>query len=652
MSYRYLSTIAIAISLSAPSQAEFWDNESLPMVLTPARLKQSRNDVPASVSVIDRAMISASGIRKIPELFRLIPGTFTGARDGWNHVVSYHGTNYRESRRMQVLIDGRSVYQAGLATVDWNDIPITIEDIERIEVVRGPSTASYGANAFLGVINIITRHPADTEKLMLTAKRGDSRIEDYRVAGSTELAGGNLRLSALSRRDDGFDLKRDRRTNRHDSDNADLFNFRFDRQWQQYNLMLSGGYKDGVVTDDANDFDITRPNNEVQDLFLGAKLSWELSPRHSQHLRFDYSSQEHTQRWDVAYPPEFLGLPASTGDLIVATTDLNVENSRRDAEFQDTYVWNDTVKTVAGLHVKEDKARSKTFYGETVKNSSYQAFTNVEVKLSDKFTANIGGSLEHDENLGSELTPRYSLHYHIQPGQSFRAVYSEAIRTPDLLETSADWVYSGRVKEPEALEGEVLTLSCATGDPNLDPERIRSRELGYFGNFPKLGLQWDVKAFYDSLDDLISDSLSCDGFSPDNENYLNQRGIETEIDYRPNPDWLVHFTYSYIESKTNRNNERTFTPQNAASLLVGYHLNARTQLSMAHYYTMATEGARFFNNEFIRSDAKISYRLAIAGQEIELSYIARVRHDDNSELLSDNRYEDDIRHLFVLSYRL
>ena len=651
MSYRYLSTIAIAFSLSAPSQAEFWDNESLPMVLTPARLEQSRNDVPASVSVIDRAMISASGIRKIPELFRLIPGTFTGARDGWNHVVSYHGTNYRESRRMQVLIDGRSVYQAGLATVDWNDIPITIEDIERIEVVRGPSTASYGANAFLGVINIITRHPADTEKLMLTAKRGNGRIEDYRAAGSTELAGGNLRVSALSRRDDGFDHKRDNRTTRHDSDNADLINFRFDRQWQRFNLMLSGGYKDGVVSDDANDFDITRPNNEVEDKFFSAKLGWELSPRHSQHLRFDYSHQKHRQTWDVAYAPEFLGLPASIGNVIVATTNLNVDNNRQDIEFQDTLVWNDKVKSVAGIHVKKDRARSETFYGGTVENSSYQAFSNVEVKLLKKVTANIGASLEHDENVGGHLTPRYSLHYHFKPGQSFRAVYSEAIRTPDLLETSANWIYSGKVKEPAVIEGETLTLTCAEGDPGLDSERIRSRELGYYGNFPRLGLQWDVKAFYDSLDNLISDSLSCDGFSPENENYLNQRGFETEADYRPDPNWLVHFSYSYIESKTNRNNDQTFTPQNAASLLVAYQFQPRLHLSMAHYYTMATEGRRRQNNEFFRSDAKISYRMPIAEQELELSYIARIRHDDNSELLSDNRYEDNIRHLFILSYR-
>ena len=79
------SLLLLLVASSAatmPSHAQLWDNEALPVVLTPARLKQSRSEVPASVSVIDRQMIIASGIRRIPELFRLIPGTSVGARDG------------------------------------------------------------------------------------------------------------------------------------------------------------------------------------------------------------------------------------------------------------------------------------------------------------------------------------------------------------------------------------------------------------------------------------------------------------------------------------------------------------------------------------------------------------------------------------------
>ncbi|HSB96745.1 MAG TPA: TonB-dependent receptor plug domain-containing protein, partial [Spongiibacteraceae bacterium] len=139
----------------------------IPQVLTPVRLKQPRTEVPASVTVIDRDLIAATGLRDLPEILRLVPGMAVGERSGWDSVVSYHGTNRRNGRRMQVLIDGRSVYQAGLATIEWSDIPVAIEDIERIEVTRGPDTAAYGANAFLGIINIITKHPDDSARLRL-----------------------------------------------------------------------------------------------------------------------------------------------------------------------------------------------------------------------------------------------------------------------------------------------------------------------------------------------------------------------------------------------------------------------------------------------------------------------------------------------------
>ena len=219
--------LGITVFNSPGSRAQLL-NDQLPVVLTPARLKQNRSEVPASVSVIDRKMITASGIRRIPELFRLIPGTAVGARDGWNHVVSYHGTNYRDSRRMQVLIDGRSIYQAGLATVNWNDIPLAIEDIERIEIVRGPSTASYGANAFLGVINIISRHPADSDRWKLMARRGSGNTEDYLLSHAGQFAKGEFRITAHSRRDDGFDKNADGE-DRRDSDNSDTANLRYEK---------------------------------------------------------------------------------------------------------------------------------------------------------------------------------------------------------------------------------------------------------------------------------------------------------------------------------------------------------------------------------------------------------------------------------------
>ncbi len=157
-----LTLLAALLAGKAMAGDLFVDSLDVPQVLTATRLKQSPAEVPGSMTVLDRDLIKASGARDIPELMRLVPGMMVGYLSGNQATVNYHGTNVTEARRLQVLVDGRSVYRPGLATVDWSDIPVAIEDIDRIEVFRGPNAVSYGANALMGVINILTRHPADS----------------------------------------------------------------------------------------------------------------------------------------------------------------------------------------------------------------------------------------------------------------------------------------------------------------------------------------------------------------------------------------------------------------------------------------------------------------------------------------------------------
>lgn len=196
------SPLVLALIFSSPLLADdlFLDSEPLPQVLTATRLKQSPAAVPGSMTVIDSELINASGARDISELLRLVPGMMVGNINGNQAAVNYHGTNATEARRLQVLIDGRSVYRAGLATVDWSDIPVALEDIERIEVFRGPNTVSYGANALMAVVNIITRKPADSQTLtdnqsidwQLNAKDGSNqRPYTYRPVFSGITAAGN-----------------------------------------------------------------------------------------------------------------------------------------------------------------------------------------------------------------------------------------------------------------------------------------------------------------------------------------------------------------------------------------------------------------------------------------------------------------------------
>jgi iron complex outermembrane receptor protein len=137
--------------------AEDYYFQDMPVVLTASRLSQPLSEAPSAMTVIDREMIKASGFRTVPELMQLVPGMYVGYVDGNTPVLSLHNSTDQYSRQMQVLIDGRSVYMPPLGGVNWADLPLLIDDIERIEVVRGPSSASHGTNSFYGVINIITR---------------------------------------------------------------------------------------------------------------------------------------------------------------------------------------------------------------------------------------------------------------------------------------------------------------------------------------------------------------------------------------------------------------------------------------------------------------------------------------------------------------
>ncbi|TVP88780.1 MAG: TonB-dependent receptor [Pseudomonadaceae bacterium] len=181
----------------------------LPTVLSATRLKQAPAEVPGSMTILDRNLIRASGARDIPELLRLVPGMKVGYRRGHQANVNYHGLNITEARRMQVLIDGRSVYRPGLATVDWTDIPLAIEDIERIEVFRGPNTAAYGANALMGVINIISTDPSAYHGTRVKVTQGRRNVNDFYANQHIHLDNTHSRLSIFGKEDTGFDFARD-----------------------------------------------------------------------------------------------------------------------------------------------------------------------------------------------------------------------------------------------------------------------------------------------------------------------------------------------------------------------------------------------------------------------------------------------------------
>ena len=205
----------------------------VPRVLTVSRLSQSLANAPSAVTIIDSETIRAAGIVDFPEIFRLVPGFYVGINAGYlhstNYAVSYHDMTSAFSGAMQVLINGRSVYSPLYGGVQWSELPITIADIDHIEITRGPNAASYGANSFFGVINIITQSPSELAHNSVMATYGNGRPEVfYRQSGKLDDL--SYRVTTGYRDDDGLD-------NRYDFKRTRLLNAQVDYQVDASNII-------------------------------------------------------------------------------------------------------------------------------------------------------------------------------------------------------------------------------------------------------------------------------------------------------------------------------------------------------------------------------------------------------------------------------
>lgn len=197
------STLIVANSQAADEDIFF---SELPVVASVSRLPQPLSEAPGAVTVIDRDMIRTSGARNFADLLRLVPGFQVTPPNQDSAVVSYHGLSNEEyTPRVQVLIDGRSQYSPLFKSgVNWNLLPVVLENIDRIEVMRGSNTVSYGSNAYLGVVNIITLDASQTQGWMLAANHGNASVRDETIRWGGKAANADVRMTYRQLSDDGF----------------------------------------------------------------------------------------------------------------------------------------------------------------------------------------------------------------------------------------------------------------------------------------------------------------------------------------------------------------------------------------------------------------------------------------------------------------
>jgi len=474
--------------------------QDFPVVLSASRLSQPLSEAPNAMTVIDRSMIRASGFRTIADLFRLVPGMYVGNLNGHSPVVAYHGSTEEFSRRMQVLIDGRSVYLPPFSSVDWEDIPLHIDDIERIEVVRGPAAASYGANSLQGVINIISRDAASVSGAEISAVKGSEGVAD--VAAHLGKAGENLdyRFTLAHREDHGYG-------------SAVLNDGKFTNQ-----ANLRANYH--PAASDSLDFQLGYSDStrglgvagKTDDLFRSAKISssfqqltWLHAQQNGDELKLHYY---HISRdyLDGGFIPPFAAAPVATRTAV----------DRHDLELQQIAQLGNSNRMVWGVGVRSDYADSPLYLARSYTFHQSRIFAHDEWRINPAVLMNAGAMLEDDGMGHANTSPRVALNYHVTPQHTLRASTSVAYRTPAVYEEKAN----------------IPNVYVSRG--GLRPEKTLSKEIGYLGELNSTGLSLDVRAYDDQVSDVIyiDPALTFLPFSFANLYAANYHGYEGTLKYR------------------------------------------------------------------------------------------------------------------------
>jgi iron complex outermembrane receptor protein len=647
-------------------------NTEIPIVLSATRLAQPQTEAPATITIIDRQLIKLSGAKAIPELFRLVPGFHVAHFRGNEPVVAYQGLSGEFPQGVQVLIDGRSVYSPLFGGVDWSNLPIMMEDIERIEVIRGPNGSSFGSNAFQAVINITTSHAVQTNDFQVKSTLGERGYQRTLLTGSHSFGDIDVRLSASHIDDNGY-------ANNDDDSRHDSLTGRLDYQITHLDsLQLNFGiintlretHTPGTLLDP---FDPPRNTDDSQH---SIHAKWEHSTPDDQLFitQASYTRHLHKDKFTTFFDANNIGLGFMGSS--VSRLDFTEYFDRYDMEFEHQFHFNDQVRVSWGLGSRIDRVYMPLLQGSTQKfdNSIQRIFNNVEWRPEHNLIINMGALWEHSQLSGDDLSPRLAVNYLLTPSQSIRFSASHAIRAPVLLENNLN---ADASIESISTPGLVLNQPLLRTKAGLDPETVDSLEAGYHGLFFNNALTVDLKLFRNEYDNLIDTkglatdaTLSLFGIpiatadlgtkvqTVDNLHYANINGYEIELNYRPNANNLVHLGYAYNHTNVGKithndiENIRSSVPKDVFNILASHTFDNNLWASIAFYYTSSMEYLDSGNPQgpLRRLDINTGKSFNLSQrQEIDLSFNLQLALDKNKDFL--NEFELDNRAFVELAYR-
>ncbi len=571
-------------------------------IITAVRREQKISEAPAAVTVITRREIEQSGALSLPELLMGTPGMDFLRKSEENVEVSIRGFNSYSSNKILVMLDERPLYEITSTTVKWNLIPVSLDDIERIEIVRGPGSALYGANAFLGVINIITkskgaRRPGDDgEAEGFAVSLGYGTHNTFFTAVNSQGKNGRIAylLSAGISRYNRFEQEETEISNPFVSElgvelkcvESDLkkafFKVSYDPTANS-TLTLSAGHSYLENLSKAT-------NEEENSTFLSLILS--AKPRDT-----DLNLRLSTDWADSSI------IESGTS----ASTPLLHEAFRSEVELRHTLkpFLNDyfTYGANVTFHRLEDKLSLPQDYDQTF----YGLYLQNEIAILKRLNFIAGLRFDKFPNFSAVVTPRANLVYQLGKGHTFRAGYGRAFRSPTLFDLHS---YNPT--------GKVLIM----GNPNLSPEKIQSYEVGYEYRTQSAFIG-KLDLFNNEIKDLITlEELSTaegnQAFSPVNLDRARALGGEMELRYRPK-DFISGFTnYSYQEvrflGEKGIHDEVPFSPKHKVNLGITIQKERNFSLTLSGQYVgdqvMTDTNAPLVNRAWFKGYTTASLKLS------------------------------------------
>lgn len=523
--------------LAAPALAqEVSENDyfgDLPVVLSVSRLAQPLNEVPGAVTVIDRETIRRSGAREVADVLRLVPGFLVTHRNGANAVATYHSALDVYGARMQVYVDGRSVYSPYyLGDTHRGLTGVVLEDIERIEVLRGSNSAAFGGNAFLGVVNIVTQHAADTHGVMVSASVGDKGVDDNVVRFGWGDENASFRITSSRRSDNGLNRV-------FDDTHLGQLHFRGDLRFgPQDDVTLTLGattqsFGEGVpasactVSGFAFRCDSNKERNNLARNSY-AHLQWTRTLSADESIRWTFSHQHEYLR-DNFLAERFavvpFGPPLTALNYHYAVVDAGGKGLRQSIEGQHTLRLTPSVRAVWGAEARREEVVSQPVFSASSSFSQQQLrlFGNLEWRPLTDLVLNGGGMWETSSISGGWFAPRFAANYHLSADHTVRTSVSQSFRDPGLYELRTN---TKLTIYPVAIFGTTV-VTAATGQ--VKPEQLITQEVGYLGHFRPLGLSVDFRGYVERMNKRISSSSQDFVNFPGPQN----RGFEYQLDWRP-----------------------------------------------------------------------------------------------------------------------